>query len=187
MSSRAAASSRVGQDDADVGHGGLSEDAGDVVVFEGGFEGLQIVEFDDASGFGRIDGRTDIAAARADCGGVVIDDGGEGFVYGAVIAVVEDENFSALGDFAGDADGEAVGIGGGERELPERKAEAAAEFFADPEGVFGGKHESYAFADAADHGIGDDWRRVAGHRAGVAEAKVDVIATIDIGEVRALR
>ena len=56
----------VGKDDADVGHGGLGEDAGDVVMLERGFEGVQIVELDDARGFGGIYRRTDVAAARAD-------------------------------------------------------------------------------------------------------------------------
>ena len=57
----------VGKNDADVGHGGLGEDAGDVVMLESVFEGLEIVEFDDAGGFGGIYGRADVAAARTDC------------------------------------------------------------------------------------------------------------------------
>ena len=104
-----------------------------------------------------------------------------------MIAKVKDENLGALGDFASDADGEAVGVGGGQRELPEWKTEAAAELFANPEGIFGGEHQGDAFADAAGDGFSDDWRRVAGHRAGVAEAEVDVAATVDIGEMGALR
>ena len=171
-----------GKDDADVGHGGLGEDASDVVMLESVFEGLQVVELDDASGFGGIDGRADIAAARADNAVVERD---KSFVHGAVIAVVENENFGALRDFACDANGEAVGVGGGERELPERKAETALEIFADPERVLGGKHERDAFAHAAGNGFGDDLRRVAGHGAGVAEAEVDVIVAINVGEMGA--
>ena len=174
----------VGENDADVGHGGLGEDAGDVVMLERVFESGEIVELDDARGFGGIDGRADIAAARTDDRRSV--ERGEGFVDGAVIAVVEDENFRTLRDFAGDADGETVGVGGGERELPVGQAEAALEIFADPERVFGGKHERDAFADAAGDGVGDDFGRVAGHGAGVAEAEIDVVVAVDVGEVRAL-
>jgi hypothetical protein len=53
---------------------------------------------------------------------------------------VEDENFWALRDFAGDADGEAIGVGGGERELPVGEAEAALQVFAYPEGILSGEH-----------------------------------------------
>ncbi len=36
------------------------------MMLERGFEGVEVVEFDDASGFSGIDGRADVAAARAD-------------------------------------------------------------------------------------------------------------------------
>src|SRR5579859_4178904 len=104
----------VGKDDADVGHGRFGEDASDVVMLESVFEGLQIVEFDDAGGFRGIYRRADIAAARAYDAVVQRD---KSFVHGAVIAVMEDQDFGTLRDFAGDADGETVGVGGGEREL----------------------------------------------------------------------
>ena len=69
--------------------------------------------------------------------------------------------------------------------MPEGEAEAALKIFADPERVFGGKHERDAFADTAGDSVGDDLGRVAGHSAGVAEAKVDVVVAIDVGEVGA--
>ena len=59
------------------------------------------------------------------------------------------------------------------------------ELFADPERIFGGKHEGDAFADAAGDGFGDDVGRVAGHGAGVAEAEVDVVVAVNVGEMRA--
>jgi hypothetical protein len=89
-----------------------------------------VIEFDDARGFNRIDRRADISAARADN---AVMERGERLIHGAVVAVMVDEDFWALRDFAGDANREAVSIGGGERELPVRKTEAALEFFADPE------------------------------------------------------
>src|SRR5712664_701493 len=102
-----------------------------------------------------------------------------------MVAVVEYEDFRTLGDLASDSNGKAIGVGGGEGKLPVRKAEAALEIFPDPEGVFGGKHEGDALFDAAGEGVGDDFGRVAGHGAGVAEAEVDVIAAVHVGKVRA--
>ena len=144
----------VRKNDADVGHRGLGENAGDVVMLERGFERVEIVEFDNAGGFGGIDGRADIAATRADH---AIFEPGKRFIHAAVVAVVEDEDFRTLRDFAGDSNGEAVGVGGGERELPVGETEAALEIFTDPEGVFGGEHEGDAFFDAARDGFGDDF------------------------------
>jgi len=60
------------------------------MVLEGAFERIEIVEFDDASGFCGIDWRADIAAARADDAVV---ERCNGFINGAVVAVVEDEDF----------------------------------------------------------------------------------------------
>ena len=102
-----------------------------------------------------------------------------------MVAVVEDENFRALGDFAGDANSEAIGVGGGERELPIGQVETALEIFADPERVFGGKHQRDAFFGAAGDGFSDDIGRVAGHGTGVAQAEVDVVAAVNVSEVRA--
>ena len=151
-------------------------------MLERALECVKVVEFDNSSGFGGIDGRADIAAARADD---AVFERGEGFVDCAVVAEVEDEDLRALGDFAGDSNDEAVGVGGSERELPVGEAEAALEIFADPEGIFGGKHEGDARAHAAGDGFGDNVGRVASHGAGVAEAEVDVFAAVHVGEVRA--
>ena len=103
-----------------------------------------------------------------------------------MIAIVEDENFVALRNFAGDANCETVRVGGGQRELPEWEAEATLEIVADPESVFGGKHERDAVARLARDGFDNGVGRMAGHGAGVAEAEVDVLAIVYIGEVSAL-
>src|SRR6267143_418692 len=144
----------VGENDADVCHGGLGEDAGDVVMLERAFERAEIVEFDDAGGFGGIDGRADIAAAGADH---AIFEPGKRFIHGAVVTVVEHKDFRTLRDFTGDANGEAIGVGGAESKLPVGETEAALEIFTDPEGVFGGAHESDAYFDAARDSFGDDF------------------------------
>ncbi len=157
----------LGMDDADVGEDWFGEDAGDVLVREFRFERGEIVEFDDAGGLDWINRRADVAAAGA---GDAVVERDVGFVHRAVVAVVEDQDFWALGDFAGGADGEAIGVGGGECELPVGEAKAAGEFFADPRGVFGGKHQGDSVIGLARDGCGG-WRgRVAGHGAGVAEA-----------------
>jgi hypothetical protein len=150
-------------------------------MLESVFEGLQIVEFDNARGFGGIHWGADIAAARAY---YAIVKRYESFIYRAVIAAVEDENFGALRDFAGNANGETVGVGGGERELPVGQAKSALEIFTDPERVLGGKHESDALADTSCDGVGDDWGRVTSHGTGVAEAEVNVVVAVNVGEVR---
>src|SRR5438552_7558664 len=41
----------VWENDADVGHGGFGEDAGDVVMLQRVLEGVEIVELNDPSGF----------------------------------------------------------------------------------------------------------------------------------------
>src|SRR5580704_519963 len=77
-------------------------------------------------------------------------------------------------------------IGSGKSELPVRKTEAMREIFADPFSIFRGKHEGDALLRLACNGL-DCWRgRVAGHRAGVAKAKIDVIAAVNIGEMRSV-
>src|SRR5271169_977383 len=85
----------VGENDAHVGHGRLGEDTGYVVMLESVFQRLQIVELDYARGFGGIYWRADIAAARAY---YAIVKRYERFIYRAVIAVMENENFRALRD-----------------------------------------------------------------------------------------
>src|SRR5258708_21142769 len=90
-----------------------------------------------------------------------------------------------MGEFEGDANGEAIGVGCSERKLTKGKTEGGVEILADPEGVIGGEHESDAFFGAAGDGFDDDFGRVAGHGAGVAEAKVDVFAAVDVNEMRA--
>ena len=77
-------------------------------------------------------------------------------------------------------DREAVGVGRGERELPVRQAEAAGQLLADPERVLGREHERDARARLLRDRRDGRRRRVAGHRAGVAEAEVDVVVAVDV-------
>ena len=106
----------------------------------------------------------------------------ERLVDRAVVALVVNEDLRSAGDPPGEADREAVGVGRGHRELPERQAEPAAELLARGEGVLGRKH----VGDSAAHLAldGGDRRRwaVTGHRPGVTEAEVDVVVAVDAAE-----
>src|ERR1700719_2513969 len=124
-------------DDSYVRHYGFRENASHVSLRERRLKSGEVVELDDTRRLDGIHRRPDIAAARA---GDSIDEGDETFVYAAVIAVVVNENFLTAGDFARDANGKAIRVGGRERELPEWEAEAARECFANPESVFRGEH-----------------------------------------------
>lgn len=66
------------------------------------------------------------------------------FLDAAVIAAGKDQHLVASGDHARDADGAAIGVGGRGGQRPVRQAEAAREFFADPEAVLGGQHHGAA-------------------------------------------
>jgi len=175
----------VGQDDTNVGHGRFGEDAGDVVVFQGGFERGKVVELNDPRGFGRVNGRTDVTAARTNA--AVRVQRREGLVDSAVVAIVENENLAALGDFARNADREAIGVGGRECKLPERKPEPTLQFFADPQSILRRKHQRDALANLPSDGFGHHFRRVPRHRSRVAQAQIDVFAAIDVDETGALR
>ena len=111
----------------------------------------------------------------------------ERLVDRAVVAPVEDQDLRPLRHVPRQADGEAVGVGRRERRLPEGQAEPARELFADPDRVLGRQHERdaapRALGDRRDRGRG----RVAGHRAGVAEAEVQVAPAVDVGEAGAGR
>ena len=112
---------------------------------------------------------------------------GERLVDGAVVAPVEHEDLRPPGDRAGDPQREAVGVRRGQRELPVGQPEAPRQLLADPQRVLARQHQRDAARrlrrDRAQRRLG----RVAGHRAGVAEAEVDVLVPVDVGEARALR
>ena len=175
----------VGEHDADVGQRRLGEHAGDVAVGELALQRLDVVELDDARGLGERDRRPDVALALDDVALRV--ERRERLVDGAVVAPVEHEDLRPPGDRAGDPDREAVGVGGGQRELPRRQPEAPLHLLPDPQRVLARQHQRDPArrlrGDRAQRRLG----RVAGHRAGVAEAEVDVLVAVDVAEARALR
>ena len=174
----------VGEDDADVGHRRLGQDAGDVVVLQRVFQGIEIVEFNDARSLRWIDRWTDVAAPRADD---AVFERRKRFVHCAVVTVVKHENLCALRDFARNADGKAISVGGGESELPVGEAETLFEIFADEDAILGGQHQRDALFHALGHRLGHDVRRMAGHCAGIAQAQIHVLFSVGAGEMRAFR
>jgi hypothetical protein len=104
-----------------------------------------------------------------------------------VVAPVEDEYLPAAGHLAGEPQREAVRVGRCQRELPERKPEAARQLLSDPGRVSGRKHRRRAARRLSGERPDDRLRRVPGHRAGVAEAEVDVLVAVNVDDPRSLR
>ena len=111
----------------------------------------------------------------------------EGFVDGAMIAAVEDEDLVAAGDRARDAQGKAVGVRRGRRDLPARQAEALDQKLADDGRVLARQHGRQAARSLRRDRRGDGRRRMAEHRARIAEAEVDQAMAVRIGERGAAR
>ena len=109
----------------------------------------------------------------------------ERLVDRAVVAPVVHDDLAAAGQVPGVADRVPVGVRGRQRELPVGQPEPLGQPRRHRDRVLGRQHRRDPAARAAGHGL--DGRRggVAHHRAGVAEAEVDVVDAVDAGEVRA--
>ena len=103
-----------------------------------------------------------------------------------MVAPVKNQNLRAAGDLAGQANGKAIGVGGGQGELPVRQAEAFLQFLPDHNRVFAGQHEGDAPADLLLDGGNRGGGRVPGHGAGIAEAEIGVAVAVHVHEVCAL-
>jgi hypothetical protein len=76
----------------------------------------------------------------------------------AVIAAVEDQDLLAPGHRAGDAQREAVGIGGGGGDLPVGQAEALLQQRADRQRILAGQHIGQTPSGLPADGAGDSRR-----------------------------
>ena len=103
-----------------------------------------------------------------------------------MIAIVEDEDLGALRDLASDADGKAIGVGGGQCELPVGQAETLFEIFANVQRVFRRKHQRNSLTQAAGNRFGNYAGRMTCHRASIAEAEIDVIMPVNALKMSAL-
>ena len=170
-----------GQHHAAVGQHRLGDDAGDVAMAEFAFQAIEIVEFDDPR-------RLRIVAELAGQAGTVdrpaIAQPHEGFLDGAMVAAVEDQDLRPAGDGAGDAQRKAVGIACRGGDLPERQAEHRLQLPADGHRVLVRQHVCQAALGLAADGAGDRLRRMAEHRTGVAEAEIVERVAVDVGKRR---
>ena len=147
-------------------------------------ERFDVVPLDRLRRFRQVNRRADVVGARA---GLAVDLDRERLVDGAVVAPGVDEDLRPAGDRPGEADHGAVGVGGGQRELPVGEAKAASELLADPARVLGGEHQGDAADCLGGDRLGRCGGRMPGHRAGVAQAEVDVGVVVHVGEVGARR
>ena len=109
---------------------------------------------------------------------------GQGLVDGAVVAPVEHRDPRSPGQVPGEPEHEPVGVGRRHRELPAREPEPAAQLLGHPDRVLRRQHRGDALGGALGDGGRDLRQRVAGHRAGVAQAQVDVLDAVDVREPR---
>ena len=174
----------IGEHHAGVGQHRFGDDAGDVAVGERGFERREVVELDDLRALGQV---AELAGEAGPVGGAAADDAHHRLVDRAVVAAVEDEDLRPAGDGAGDAQREAVGVGRRRGYLPEGQAEGLLEQPSDGDGVLAGQHVGQTAAGLAADGAGHRRRRMAEHRAGVAEAEVGERVTVDVGDRCAAR
>ena len=153
---------------------------------EPGVEGVEVVERHHRGGGGDVDLRSQRARPRDDpVARATVLEHAERLVDRAVVAPVHHRDPRPAGEVAGEAEHEAVGVGGRHRHLPPGQAEAAAELAGDPGGVRRGQHRGDPALGALAHRLGHRRQAVAGHRAGVAEAQVDEVDAVDVGEAAA--
>ena len=143
-----------------------------------------VVELHHPGGEGGVHLRPQVGIPPA--GGAGLVGGHEGLVDAAVIAPVEDQDLGAAGEMPGDAEREAVCVGGRERELPERESEAPGELRRHPDGVLRGQHGGDASGCLPLDRFGHEGSGVTGHGPRVAEGEVDVLVAVDVGEARAI-
>ncbi len=101
--------------------------------------------------------------------------------------MVVDEDLRAAADLAAEPDEEAVGVGRRNGELPVAEAEALGHQLADGAGILARQHRrDPALGLRGDRGDGRR-RGMPAHRAGVAEAEIDVGVAVDVGHLGAAR
>ena len=174
----------LGEHHAGIGHHGLGDHAGHVAVRERGFELGQVVELDDARELSEVGG---LAQQARTVHGAPAHEPHEGLVHRAVVAAVEHQDLRPTGDGACHAQREAVRIGGRRGDLPLRQAEALGEQPPDCDRVLGGQHAGEAAPRLPGDGLRHGRRRVAEHRARVAETEVRVVVAVHVVQHRAAR
>ena len=170
---------RLGEDDADIRQRRLDQHAGDVALRELVLEPVHVVDLDCSGRDRRLNRRSDRVGAEPE-GAFFEDD--ERLIHRAVVAPGVHEHLRPACYLAREADREPVRVSGGQRELPRRQSEAAGQLLAAPDRVLAGEHDGDAATDLFPDRVRHGRRRVPCHRAGVPEAKVDVLVTVHIHE-----
>ena len=173
---------RIGQHHAGIGQHGLGDDAGDIPVLQRCLERWQVVEFDDLGGRRQV---AEFPGQPWPVGRPAGHDAHHRLVDRAMVAAVEHQDLLASGDGAGDAQREAVGVGGGRGDLPEGQAETLLEQRADGQRILARQHVGQAAPGLAPDGAGDRRWRMTEHRAGIAEAEIVQPVAVDVGDGRA--
>ncbi len=172
------------RDHADIGHMRLGQHRRHVAIGQRPFQRLDIVELDHLGNVGQVE-PVGIDAMLGHH--LAVPQLGLGLVDRAVIFAVEDQDLPAPGQDPGQADGEAVGIGGRHRHLPEGKPEAARQFLGDRDAILGRQHIGGA---APGDGLGDRGRHgrwgMAEQGRRIAQAEIDIMMAVDILEPRPL-
>ncbi len=169
----------LGEHDPDVGERRLHQQAGHVALRQPPVQGVRVVEGDDRRGLGH--GHLRPQRARPWHDPVTVQHG-QGLVDRAVVAPVHHRDPGPPGQVAREPQHEPVGVGGRHRQLPGGQPEPAYQLVGDPRGVRGGQHRGDAARGLRGQRLGDLRERVAGHRAGVAQAEVDVVVPVHVGQ-----
>ena len=101
----------------------------------------------------------------------------------AMIAAVEDKDLRSTGDGACDAQRETIGVGRCGRDLPFGQAEALRQQPSEHQRILVGQHVGQPAAGLTADGARDRRRRMAEHRAGVAEAEIVEADAVDVEDV----
>ena len=172
------------ENDADIGHRWFHQGTRNIAGGEGLFQSLNIVERDYHRCHVGIDGCPDVASPLNHF--PVPIQGGKGLVNTAVVAVVHDQHFAFSRHLSGVANHGAIGISGGQRELPLGHSKPLCEHARSDGGILSGQHGG----DSLGHLVGNcsdcGLRRVTHHGAGVAETQINVVDAIDARKVSAL-
>ena len=158
------------------------QNAGNVFHCQFPFQSRYVVKLDDACGHVERNRRSDAALARVDLSVV---EPGQRFVVSAVVAAVEHEDLSPARDCARDPCCKAIRIRGGQRERPARQPGAALELGRDRHAVLGWQHVGEAAIDGVAHRGNEHARGMPEHCPGIAEAEIDVLVTVNVGNLRA--
>jgi hypothetical protein len=162
-----------------VGHRRLGQHAGHVAFAQRGFQRRHVVEGHHAR---QLIVRKEVVVDVVAHAHLALAQLHVRLFHAAVVGAREHQHARAVGDHPGEPDAGTVRIAGRRGERPVRQAEAALQFFAHPLGITRRQHQRAADARLTRQRFHHRRVAVAAHAAGVAEAEVDVVVAVDVGE-----